>query len=211
VTVRYNDQEAKGKVNVLPDPRKTVSMDDMRKREELIQRSGDLQDALVTALERIQRTRADVQSVTALLDKRKKDEEDRAKAEARAKGLPAPSKKDEKPDPLSEAAGKVQKGLTDLEKKIWLPPDTPGIPPEKDAASKVFNARYSALSTREAPSATHLEYLRQAEAEVAKVLTEVNQFFEKDVADFRKQVDQSGLRLLPPYEPIPVKSGAGSP
>ena len=42
---------------------------------------------------------------------------------------------------------------------------------------------------------------------MAKVLTEVNQFFEKDVADFRKKVDESGLRLLPPFEPIPVKSG----
>ncbi|MFL6199296.1 MAG: VPS10 domain-containing protein [Thermoanaerobaculia bacterium] len=210
VTVRYGDQEAKGTVKVLPEPRRTTSAEDMRKREDAIQRTGDLQDSLVTALERIQRTRADVQSVTALLDKRKKDEEDKAKAEARAKGLPAPSKKDEKPDPLSEAAGKVQKGLTDLEKKIWLPPDTPGIPPEKDAASKVFNSRGNVLSSLDAPSATHLEYLRQAEAEVAKVLTEVNQFFAKDVADFRKQVDESGLRLLPPYEPIPVKGGAGS-
>ena len=148
--------------------------------------------------------------MTALLDKRKKEEEERARAEARVHGQPAP-KKDDKPDPLAEAAGKVQKGMTDLEKKVWIPFDTPGIQPENDVLSKVFNARGYVLSSMDAPSPTHLEYLRQAEAEVAKVLTEVNQFFEKDVADFRKKVDESGLRLLPPYEPIEVKSGAGSP
>ncbi|HYN23307.1 MAG TPA: hypothetical protein VE078_20280, partial [Thermoanaerobaculia bacterium] len=130
VTVRFGGQESKGTVKVLPDPRKKSSPEDWRKREEALQRTGDLQDALITALERIQRTRSDVQSVTALLDKRKKDEKDREIAEARAKGLPAPDKKDEKPDPLAEAAEKLQKGLTDLEKKIWLPPDTPGIQPE---------------------------------------------------------------------------------
>ena len=197
VTVRFGDHEAKGTVNVLPDPRRTTSAEALRQREEALLRTGTLQDSLVTALEKIHRTRADVQSVTALLGKRKKEEEDRARTEARLKGVPPPSKKDEKPDPLTEAAGKIQKGLTDLEKKVWLPPDTPGIPPEKDAASKIFNVRYNVTSSMDAPSATHLEYLRQAEAEVAKVLAEVDQFFAKDVADFRKKVDEAGVRLLP--------------
>lgn len=206
VTVRFGDQEAKGTVKVVPDPRKKTTEQDLRSRETALQRTGDLQDSLAEALDRIHRTRSDIQSVTALLDKRKKDEEERARAEARSTGQPAP-KKDDKPDPLAEAAGKVQKGLTDLEKKVWIPFDVPGIQPEKDVLSKVFNARGYVMSSMDAPSPTHLEYLRQAEAEVAKVLNEVNQFFDKDVADFRKKVDESGLRLLPMFEPIPVKSG----
>jgi hypothetical protein len=207
VTARFGDQEAKGTVKVLPDPRKKTNEQDLRSRETAIQRTADLQDSLAEALDRIHRTRSDVQSVTALLDKRKKDEDERARAEARTKGQPAP-KKDDKPDPLAEAAGKLQKGLTDLEKKVWIPFDVPGIQPEKDALSKVFNTRGYVLSSMDAPSPTHLEYLRQAEAEVAKVLNEVNQYFDKDVADFRKKVDESGLRLLPTFEPIPVKSGS---
>ena len=198
VTVRYGDNESKGTVKVLPDPRRKTDMDALGKRAEAVQRTGDLQDALVTAIEKIHRTRADISSVTALLGKRKKEEEDRARTESRLKGLPPPSKKDEKPDPLIEEAGKIQKGLTDLERKLWTPPDTPGIPPDKDAAARMFNARYYVTSTMEAPSATHLEHLRQAEAEVNKAVAEVNQFFEKDVAEFRKKVDESGVRLLPP-------------
>jgi photosystem II stability/assembly factor-like uncharacterized protein len=209
VTVRYGGQESKGTVKVLPDPRKKTTEQDLRSREAALQRTADLQDSLAEALDRVHRTRSDIGSVTALIDKRKKNEEERARVEARVTGQPAP-KKDDKPDPLAEAAGKVQKGLTDLEKKIWLPFDVPGIQPEKDVLSKVFNARGYVLSSMDAPSPTHLEYLRQAEAEVAKVLAEVNQYFEKDVADFRKKVDESGLRLLPTFEPIPVKSGAGS-
>jgi hypothetical protein len=210
VTVRFGDQEAKGTVKVLPDPRIQTGPADWQKREEALQRTGDLQDALVTALERIQRTRSDVDSVTALLGEKKKEEQDRARAEARAKGLPAPDDKDEKPDPLTEAAGKVRKGLDDLEKKLWGRPDVPVIQPDNDAASKVFNARGYVLSSSDAPSPTHLEYLRQAEVQVNKLLAEINQFFEKDVAAFRTKVDESGLRLLPPVEPLPVKSGAGA-
>jgi photosystem II stability/assembly factor-like uncharacterized protein len=207
VTVRFGDQEAKGTVKVLPDPRKKMNEQDLRSREAALQKTGDLQDSLAEALDRIHRTRSDVQSVTALVDKRKKEEEERARAEARTKGQPAP-KKEDKPDPLAEAAGKVQKGLTDLEKKLWQPFEVSGIQPENDVLSKIFTARGYVMSSMDAPSPTHLEYLRQAEAEVAKVLTEVNQYFEKDVADFRKKVDESGLRLLPTFEPIPVKSGS---
>ncbi|MES1241923.1 MAG: hypothetical protein ABUT39_09925 [Acidobacteriota bacterium] len=208
VTVKFGDNESKGTLKVLPDPRTKTTPQDWAKREEVIQRTTDLQDALVASLERIQRTRSDVESVTAMLDKKKKDEQDRAKIEARAQGLPNPEpKKDEKPEPLAEAAQKVKKGLDDLEKRLWVPFDTPGISPEKDVLSKVFTARGVALSSYDAPSPTHLEYLRQAEIEVGKFVTDLNAFFDKDVADFRRQVDESGLRILPPVEPIQVKTG----
>jgi photosystem II stability/assembly factor-like uncharacterized protein len=205
VTVKLGDNEAKGTLKILPDPRTKTTPQDWAKREEVIQRTDGLLDTLVASLERVQRTRSDVESVTAMLEKKKKDEQDRAKIEARAKGLPAPEpKKDEKPEPLAEAAQKLQKGFNDLEKRLWIRFDSPGILPETDVTSKVFAARGYALSSYDAPSPTHLEYLRQAEIEVGKLVTDVNQFFEKDVADFRRQVDESGLRILPPSEPIPV-------
>ena len=207
VTVKFGDNEAKGTVKVLPDPRTKSTPQDWAKREEVIQKIRDLQDTLVLSLDRIQRTRSDVDAVTAMLDKRKKDEQDRAKAEARAQGLPAPEPKKDEKDPLAEAATKVKKGLTDLEKRLWTPFDTPGIPPQNDVLSKLFNAFGYALSSYDAPSPTHLEYLRQAETEVGKLVTDLNQFFEKDVADFRRQVDESGLRILPPVEPIQIKTG----
>jgi photosystem II stability/assembly factor-like uncharacterized protein len=212
VTVKLGDNEAKGTLKILPDPRVKTTPQDWAKREDFIRKTIDLQDVLVTSLERIQRTRSDVEAVTAMLDKKKKDEQDRAKAEARAQGLPAPEKKsDEEPDPLAEAARKLQKGLDDLEKRLWLRFDTPGILPENDVASKVSNVRGYALSSKDAPGPNHLEFLRQAEAEVSKLVTDINQFFEKDVADFRRQVDESGLRILPPVEPIPVPGGSGGP
>ncbi|HSN87094.1 MAG TPA: hypothetical protein VL025_10070, partial [Thermoanaerobaculia bacterium] len=149
VTVRFagrEEREEKGTVKVLPDPRTRNTPADWAAREQALERTGVMQDSLATALDRILRTRSDIQAVTALLEKRKKDEKDRAKATALAQGQPEPVVKDEKPDPLTEAAGKLQKGLTDLEKRLWVPQDTPGILPDNDALTKMFYVRGYILS-----------------------------------------------------------------
>ncbi len=212
VTVKLGEAEASGTVKVLPDPRKPrqkTTPQDWAMREQFVQKTVDLLDPLALAVERLRSTRSDVEAVTALLETRTAETKAREREAARAQGQPDPEPKptpgkDEKPDALAEAAKAVLKGLDGLEKRLWLRYDEPGIPPEIDAASLVFTAQSYALSSYDAPNATHLEYLRQAETAVGKILADFNQFFGKEVADFRRQVDESGLRLLPPVEPIPV-------
>jgi hypothetical protein len=79
-----------------------------------------------------------------------------------------------------------------------------GIQPATDALSDLGYFGYTLEST-EPPSPTHLEYLRQAEVKVQAVLADFNRFFETDVAAFRKQVDDAGIRLLPVVGKVEVK------
>jgi hypothetical protein len=203
VTVKYADHEAKGTVRVLSDPRAKNTEADWRKREDAVARLAALNDALAEAVDRVRKTRSDVDQVLAKAQaaKSEKDKQDAAAADA----TPSKDAKDAKPDPLAEAGGKLKGDLDKLERRLWLPYDTVGIQPDTDALTKVYYAMGYILSSSEPPSPTHLEYLRQAEVEVQSALKDFNHLFETDVAAFRKQVDDAKIRLLPEMEPVEVK------
>jgi photosystem II stability/assembly factor-like uncharacterized protein len=187
VTVKYGDREEKGTVRVLPDPRVPNTAEDWQKREAALEKVGALQDVLVEAVDRLRKTRADVATLVA------RHAEDLKAQDKEAAGKADPKKK----DALTEAAGKLQEGLTKLERRLWVPYDTVGIVPQTDASSRMFYVQGYIASSWSPPTPSHLEYLRQAEAEAAKVLEDFNRFYETDVAAFRKQVDAAGIRLLP--------------
>jgi len=204
VTVKYGDREAKGTVRVLGDPRNHNTEADWRQREDALERVRALNNALAEAVERIRKTRSQVDEALSRVDKDKDKKE--AKPDAKtADAKPA----DAKPDPLTEAGDKLKADLTKLERRLWIPYDVPGILPDTDVLSKVFNPYGYILSSWAPPSPTHLEYLRQAEAAVAAILIDFNKFFTTDVAAFRKQVDDAKLRLLPEEKPIEVKKEGG--
>ncbi|HEX6898442.1 MAG TPA: hypothetical protein VF789_01965 [Thermoanaerobaculia bacterium] len=187
VTVKYGDHESKGTVKIVQDPRFQLTEADWDKREEGIQRLTALANVLAEAIERVRNTRSDVNALLAKLPKKE--------GEAAAK-----------PDPLAEAGGKLTEGLNQLERKLWVPYDIKAaIYPETDVLSKTFYSYQYLLGTWNPPSPTHLEYLRQAEANINAALADVNKFFETDVAAFRKQVDEAKLRLLPEMEKLEVK------
>jgi hypothetical protein len=147
---------------------------------------------MAEAIERIRKTRSQVDETFSRIEKDKDKD-----------------KKDAKPDPLVEAGGKLKGDLTKLERRLWNPYDSPGIQPETDVLNKVGYPFVYILSSWAPPSPTHLEYLRQAEAAVAAILVDFNKFFATDVAAFRKQVDDAKLRLLPEEKPIEVKREGG--
>jgi photosystem II stability/assembly factor-like uncharacterized protein len=202
VTVRYNDQESKQTVRVLADPRYPVTAEGLQQHEDALVQTGEIQNAISESIDRIRKTRADVQDVLARHDQRKKEER-----EAKGETTPPPSAKDEKPDALTEAGQKLQKGLTDLEKKLWTPYDTPGIVADDDLLSQLFYVRGYIQSSWAPPTPNHMEFLRQFAARTATVVADVNKYFDTDVAAFRKQVDEEGLRLLGPVPPIRIGKG----
>ncbi|HEV2843327.1 MAG TPA: hypothetical protein VG477_00660, partial [Thermoanaerobaculia bacterium] len=125
VTVKYGDRESKGTVQVVQDPRFKLTGADWDKREEAIQQLYGLANALSEAIKRVRDTRSDVNALLAKLPKKEGD--------AAAK-----------PDPVAEAGGKLAEGLTQLERKLWVPYDVKAaIYPEKDVLSKTFySAQY---------------------------------------------------------------------
>ncbi len=75
VTVKHKDREAKGTVRVVADPFTQNTDADWQAREAAILRVGELQGAVVEAIERIGATRKDLDAVIGQLDEQKKARE----------------------------------------------------------------------------------------------------------------------------------------
>jgi photosystem II stability/assembly factor-like uncharacterized protein len=194
VTVRYGGQEAKGTVQVVAAPYLRNTPADWQAHEATVVRLGQLQDAVIEAVDRIAATRKDVDVVLRKLepsDKEKKEQEADPKA------------KDNGPHKdLQKAARDLQKKLTDLEKKLWVSPDVKGIIDDRTALNRVRDAEFGAFSTYEPPSANIRVYLDQAEAQVKSTLADVNKLFAEDVPAFRQKVKDAKIDLLADQEPI---------
>src|SRR5436305_585585 len=190
VTVKMGDQESRGTVQVVADPRSKNTEEGWRARDEAVQHMRALNEALAQAVDRIRTTRSDVDAVAAKIQSRKKD----AAPETGAK-----------PDPLVESANKLKGDLDKLERRLWVPYDAVGVQPETDVLSKVSYAAGYVLSSWSPPSPTHREYIRLADQAVDAVLADVNRFFDTDVAAFRKQAEAAGVRLLEDTGKVEVK------
>jgi photosystem II stability/assembly factor-like uncharacterized protein len=184
VIVKVRDREARGTVQVLADPRSKNTAQDWQTRWKAILQAGKLQDAMVESIERVRRTRDDVGVIEA---KVRDANRELAKTD--------PKKVDELP--VLKAVKKLREGLDKLERKLWVPFDAKGIQPETDALTRVNYVSGYVSSAWAPPSPTHLAYLEQAKKRVQAALDEVNAFYAKDVAEFRKAVEDQKIALLP--------------
>jgi photosystem II stability/assembly factor-like uncharacterized protein len=180
VTIRYGGHEGQGSLSLLPDPTSRNTEADWQAREAAIRRTGELQGRLVDAVEFVRATRSDVGLALERVRLQRKDKETETAAEK----------------PLREAATKLRQKLDQLERRLWQPYDTVGIAPEKDVYTRLAYVQGYIGGTWYPPSPTHLEFLRQAEAGINQALAEVDALG-PDLAAFRRQVDEAGVRLLP--------------
>jgi photosystem II stability/assembly factor-like uncharacterized protein len=189
VRVSYKDHKsAEQTVRVLPDPRYEGRLGGRQANFEAQERAGKVQEALATAVERINQTRTDIDAVTAKLKARvKKDEKDPAGEE------------------LTKSARDLRKKLDEMEKRLWQPEGTKGIVAETDAENKINYAMRAIGSSYDAPTPAQLAYLERAEAEARKVLADFNQLFSQDVATFRAKVKELDVQLLPDAQPISIE------
>ena len=191
VTIKFRGNEAKQTVRVLADPRYPVDAAARQANLDGVLRAGKLYETVTTAIERIQKTRADIDAVLA---KQKKDDD-----------APAASDAEKKPDPIAKAAGDLKKKLDAMERRLWVPPKTKGIVAETDVQSKISYPLSSMQSSWDAPTPSQLAYLDRAEAELRDVLADYNRLFAVDVAQFREEVRKQNVQLLPELEPIEIK------
>jgi hypothetical protein len=180
ITMKLRGQEAKQTVRVLPDPRENFTAEARQSKYDAILRAGRLQETAAAAIERIQKTRADIDAVAAKLRK------DDPTAE---------------PDPLVKSGTTLKEKLDKLERRLWTPPKTKGIVAETDVWSKIGYPLGAMQSSWDAPTAAQLTYLENAEAELRKVLEEFNQVFAEEVARFRE--DAAKLQLPEPELKVP--------
>ncbi len=188
VRIRYKDATAEGRVRVLADPRFNLSAADRQAKMDILLSAGGLQETVTEAVNRVRDTRSAIDIVLNKINQKDGEEEKKALQE------------------LKKAAREVKKALDETERKLWIPPDTKGIPHRDDLRSRVGYVLRSLGSSWDKPTSAQLAYLRQAREEAARRLEKVNQLFTGPVEDFRRQVKEAGIELLPEREPLIVKN-----
>ncbi|HYO78810.1 MAG TPA: hypothetical protein VE010_20280, partial [Thermoanaerobaculia bacterium] len=184
VTLKFRGNEAKQTVRVLPDPRERYTAEQRQAKYSAILRAGALQETASEALDRIARTKTDIDAVNAKLKK------DDPKAD---------------PDPLVKTGNDLKEKLDAVGKRLRIPPQTRGIVADTDVWTKIGFPIYAMQSSWDAPTEAQLQYLARAEAQLRIVLADVNKVFADDVAKYREQVRAgNNLVLLPEEKPLEV-------
>ena len=168
----------------LPDPRERYTAEQRQSKYETLLRAGRLQETATAAIERIQKTRADIDAIAAKL---KKDEPGA------------------EPDPLVKAGNTLKEKLDLMERRLWTPPKTKGIVAETDAWSKIQYPLYGLQSSWDEATPAQLSYLERAETDLRAVLVDFNKLFAEDVARYREEVRKGNLVLLPEEKPIAIE------
>jgi photosystem II stability/assembly factor-like uncharacterized protein len=195
VTVRYGGEEASGALRVLPEPRSDAPEADRQAayeaKDRAILETGRLQERLSRAIERVMTTRQDLARI-------------RAKAQVQqAEWKKGGGEGDEPHAELLKAAGKLGKGLDELEKALWTPEDVKGIVAEEDAWSKVTYARRALGSSWDPPTPAQLRYLEVARQATEEATARAERYFAEEVGGFKAQVEGAGLGLLTGSPPSP--------
>ena len=183
VTIRFRGNEEKQSVRVLPDPRATITPEVRQAKFDAVMRAGKLAESVTAAIERIQKTRADIDSVSSKL-KKPNDATDKT------------------PDPLVKSGAALKKRLDEMERRLWVPPKTKGIIADVDVMSKVSYPLNSMQSSWDAPTEAQLAYLERAETQVRTVLADFNRLFAEDVAKYRDEVRKANVVLFPEEPPL---------
>ncbi|HEY0514855.1 MAG TPA: hypothetical protein VGH73_23375 [Thermoanaerobaculia bacterium] len=198
VVVKYGGHESKGTVTVAPDPALKSSPADWQAWDAATVRSGSLQNAVADAINRINATRKDITLALAKLDARNKERDRDGNGETR--------KPDDAEKALRQSARDLQKKLSAVERRLYVPPDTKGlVEDDTTALSQVENARRAVGSTWETPSATSQGYLDEADAAVRAVLADFNKVYAEDVPAFQKKLTDARIDLLNDQGPIEIR------
>jgi hypothetical protein len=198
VVVKLGDQEAKGTLQVEAEPNVKTSAAEWGEWDAAVKRMGALQNAVVAGINRIGEARSDVDDVLRKLDAKGGDREKGKETEKKGEGAD-PAKA------LRDAAKDLQKKLSEVERKLYVPPTTKGIVEDRTALTETENAARAVGSSWAAPTPTFKAYMEEAERSVGETLEVLNKLFAEDVASFRQKVDEAKIGLLAPVAPIAVK------
>jgi photosystem II stability/assembly factor-like uncharacterized protein len=197
VTVKYGNQEAKGTVQVVADPQVKNTEADWQAREAAVMRVGELQNAVTDAISRIGATRKDVEAVLAKLDAQDK--------ERQQSGQTGDSPNNSPNKALRQSARDLQRKLSDMERRLYVPPTTKGIVVDETVAAHIEKAGRALSATWSAPSETTKSYVEMAERTTREVLADFNKLYAGDVAAFGRKVADAKVGLLGEVGPIEVK------
>jgi hypothetical protein len=172
---------ASRRVSVLADPRSSFGADARLQNQQSLTVLQDMQRQAVEAVERIVDARADVDTVVALIEKRR---------------LPG-RQPDEALEALADRARAVRDGLDELEKRFRVPPETKGIVYNDDRiANQIGLALFYTGSSVDAPTPTADRYRDIAARALEEGLADVDAFMSGELADFSRSAADAGIGLF---------------
>ncbi|HVS04214.1 MAG TPA: hypothetical protein VMT16_15730 [Thermoanaerobaculia bacterium] len=184
---------ATGEVVVLADPRSANTPEDWQRRWDAILAAGELNDRVVRAIRRVRAAKGDLEAAAGKIRAGylERGEKDRRVVEA---------------DPLLVRGQELGKRLGELEKLLWVAPETKGIVPDTGVLlSELWMAGWALQSSWDAPSPTQLQYLERARRLSDETLPRVERFFSDELEPYRRQLGERGVGLLL------APAGAGPP
>jgi photosystem II stability/assembly factor-like uncharacterized protein len=198
VRVSYGAQKAEGKVNVQGDPRFQIPSDAREANFKALQRATHLLNTVTDAVDRIARTRTDVNAVTAKL--RRQDEEAK-QAHPGASDTENPAHKD-----LLASGRRLIQSLDKIERRFWQGEAPRALMRNVDFESRIGGTARSLGSSWDSPTPAQLAYLDREEKDLSAALADLNKLFAEDVAAFRAKVRDAKVELLPDVTPLRIEA-----
>jgi hypothetical protein len=198
VRMKYEDQEVRGEVQVLPDPRREPDEQARRANFEAVLRAGRMQETAARAIERLARTRIDLDRVMTRMKGDEKKKKDKA-------GVKRTDEEREAHEALVDSGKTLGKKLKEVENLFWTAEPGQAIGPGRHVLRKVGYIMRSLGSTWDTPTPAQLAYLEEADAALREALAELNRFFEEEVAAFQRQTEAAGIRLFKIEDPLRIE------
>jgi hypothetical protein len=168
-------------VTVLPDARSPISAQARQDNYQTLLELMEMQEAAVSAVERIFYAQADVGTAQTLISQKQKPG----------------AGEDENLKALGEKAGKIQKALTELEKRFRTPPRTKGIVYDDDqVSSKINMAMYYVGSTADVPTDTAKIYVDMARRALDEAVKAVDNYMAGELETFSQSLSDTGIGLF---------------
>ena len=183
VKIKMGSHEAQRVVEVLPDPRVEIPLAERKAKFEMLREVGEKIEVVSEAINRIKKVRRTMDQVMEQVKDRK----------------------DEQAAALKQSVKKLRKRLMEVATLFVDPPDREGIHArDRTVIARLGYVARSLSSSYDRPTEAQKIYYRQALRELEKALTVFNEFFEQDVTQFRKAVEQANIQFIPQYQPLDV-------
>lgn len=192
MVLKFGEEEARGTVEVRPDPRVEISMADRQANWAARQRAGAVQEVLADALTRIVAAGADADATLTRIQW--------VQQVAEAGGTEFEGDDDKPFADLKKDAEEFKKELGELEGFFRTPAGTKGITGEVRALEELQRAGWYIGSSRGAPSSAVLEHLGAAEELASAGVDSLNAFMAGPYEEFRAKVlAEEELQILGTY------------
>ena len=178
VTIKSGTHEATQTVEVLPDPRVTIPMEERKQKFETLVAVGEQIEIVAEAVAQIRKMEKSVDVVIESI------------------------KDNKNADALKKSADELKKKLKKVLQIFVDEGGKQGIVRADNVSRKLWYIYNSLGSSKDNPTPSQLTYWRQAEDALKKALEEQNRFFEKDVTDFQQKVKAADFTIFPAVEKL---------